>query len=99
MELNDIELKALARIRIKNHKDLSWIRKYTVPMYSLFTVGMILALFLPEFTKEIQLYVALIVIVLFLGAFITWKQWAKKIRQPYYDKFMQYWKDNKELMD
>ena len=99
MELSDLELKALARIRIKNHKDLSWNRKYTIPEYSMLTIGMILALFLPEFTKDIQPYVALVVIVLFLGAFITWKKWAKKIRQPYYDKFIQYWKDNKELMD
>ena len=99
MELNDVELKALARIRIKNHKDLSWNRKYTVPMYSMFTVGTILALFLPEFTKEIQPYVCLLVIVLLLGALITRTQWAKKIRQPYINKFIQYWKDHKELMD
>jgi predicted branched-subunit amino acid permease len=99
MELTDNDLKAIAQVRFKNHKELNWDRHYTIPMYSAWTISVILALFLGNFTRSIQPYVALAVIIIFVFGIMVYLSWDKKVKKPWVAKFIQHFKDTKELME
>jgi hypothetical protein len=98
MELTDNDLKAIAEVRFKTHKELNWMRKYTVPMYSSLTVGVILALFLGNFVRAVQPYVAGFTLALLVFAYVVYVNWRNHIKRPWVAKFIQNYKDTKELM-
>jgi len=99
MELTDNDLKAIAQVRFRNHKELNWMRKYTIPCYSSFTIAVILALFLDNFARSIQPYIAGIVVILFIFGFVVYNRWSNRIKKPWVIKFVQHYKDTKELME
>ena len=99
MELTEQDVKAIAAVRFKANKELNWKRKYTVPMYSAMTVGVVLTLFLGNFVKSIQSYVALVAIGLWVFAYIVWVNWRNHIKRPWIMKFIQYYQEHKEFME
>ena len=99
MELTENDIKAISEVRFKLHKELTWKRKYTIPMYSAMTIGVILALFLPNFVRSIQPYVAIVVLGLWVFAYIVWINWRNHIKRPWITKFLQYYQEYKEFME
>lgn len=99
MELTDNDLKAISQVRFKNHKELDWDRHYTIPMYSAWTTAAILVLFLGNFARSIQPYVAVATIVIFMFGAIVYMKWRNHIKKPWIVKFIQHYKDTKELME
>lgn len=98
MELTEQDVKAIAEVRFKLHRELNWPRKYTIPMYSSLTIGFVLVLFLGNFTKSVQPYVAAVVFALLVFSFVVYSNWRKRIKRPWIEKFIQYWRDHKEFM-
>lgn len=99
MELTEQDVKAIAEVRFKLHKELDWQRKYTIPMCSSLTIGFLLTLFLGNFTKSVRPYVVAVDLALYVFAFVVYSNWRKHIKKPWIEKFVQYWRDHKEFMD
>jgi phosphoglycerol transferase MdoB-like AlkP superfamily enzyme len=99
MELTDNDVKAISEVRFKLHKELTWKRKYTIPMYSAMTVGAVLALFLGSFARSIQSYVAIFDISLWIFAYIVYLNWRNHVKRHWIAKFLQYYQEHKEFME
>ena len=99
MELTDNDVKAVAEVRFKLHKELIWMRKYTIPGYSALTVAVVLFLFLGFFVKSIQGYVAIADVGFFVFVLIVLTNWRNHIKKPWIAKFLQYYREHKEFME
>jgi amino acid transporter len=98
MELTEQDVKAIAEVRFKLHKELTWKRKYTVPMYSAMTIGVVLSLFLANFVRSIQPHIAIFDIALWVFAYIVWINWRNHIKRPWMKKFIEYYQEHKDFM-
>jgi len=98
MELTDNDIKVISEARFKLHKELTWKRKYTVPLYSAMTIGVVLVLFLADFERSIQPYIALVIVALFVFTWVVYFNWRNHIKRPWIKKFLQYYQDHKEFM-
>ena len=99
MELTDNDVKAIAEVRFKLHKELTWMRKYTIPLYSVLTVGVVLFLFLGFFTKALQGYAAIVDVGLFVFVLVVLTNWRNHIKKPWIAKFLRYYQAHKEFME
>ena len=99
MELTDNDIKVISEARFKLHKELNWKRKYTIPTYSAFTIGVVLVLFLADFERSIQPYIVLVIVALLVFTWVVYFNWRNHIKRPWVAKFLQYYQDHKEFME
>jgi hypothetical protein len=99
MELTEDDLKAIAQVRLRKNKKLNWDRRYTVPEYSLATIGIVLLLFLGVFDKNIRGYVGFAVLVCGVAVIAINARWVSHVKKPYIAKFVQYYQEHKEFME
>jgi amino acid transporter len=99
MELTEDDLKAIAQVRLRKNKKLNWDRRYTVPEYSLATIGVVLFLFLGVFDKSIRGYIDSAILICVLAVLLIHNHWVSHVKKPYIKRFLQYWKEHKEFME